>query len=91
MDENSRAEWLKSINDTGSHEALVTHVGAWHEAVKKLDLCGASLGFEFYMASKQWDNARGSLIRSYGRHSDSHSHMVDFLDAAVAHKRTLQR
>jgi hypothetical protein len=90
MDKKTQLRWVEAVGGCSSVEELTLLVDAWMAAVRNSDL-GGSLGFEFYMTAKQWDNAKGSLIRSFGRNSEKHGHLLEFLTAVVDQKRMLKR
>ena len=62
----------------------------WYDGVKAdRGLC-AAVGFEASMARRDWEGAKGSIERTYGRSTRDHQGTLDTLAAAIQCKRMLR-
>jgi len=78
----SRAESLKMLDHL---------MNDWYDGVKAdRGLC-AAVGFETSMARRDWEGAKGSIERTYGRATREHQASLDTLAAAIFSKRLLGR
>jgi hypothetical protein len=78
----SRAESLKTLDHL---------MNDWYDGVKAdRGLC-AAVGFETSMARRDWEGAKGSIERTYGRATREHQASLDTLAAAIFSKRLLGR
>ena len=76
----SRAESLKTLDHL---------MNDWYDGVKAdRGLC-AAVGFETSMARRDWEGAKGSIERTYGRATRDHQSSLDTLAAAIFCKRLL--
>ena len=63
----------------------------WYDGVKAdRGLC-AAVGFEASMQRRDWEGAKGSIERTYGRATRDHQSSLDTLAAAIFCKRLLGR
>lgn len=63
----------------------------WYDGVKAdRGLC-AAVGFEASMKRRDWEGAKGSIERTYGRATRDHQASLDTLAAAIFCKRLLGR
>jgi hypothetical protein len=63
----------------------------WYDGVKTdRGLC-AAVGFEASMERRDWEGAKGSIERTYGRATREHQASLDTLAAAIFSKRLLGR
>jgi len=63
----------------------------WYDGVKAdRGLC-AAVGFETSMERHDWEGAKGSIERTYGRATRDHQGSLDTLAAAIFCKRLLGR
>ena len=71
-------------------QAILDHlVNEWYEGVKAdRGLC-ATVGFEEHMAQRDWEGAKGSIERTFGRANRDHQSSLDTLAAAIMSKRLL--
>jgi hypothetical protein len=61
----------------------------WYDGVKAdRGLC-AAVGFEASMERRDWEGAKGSIERTYGRATREHQASLDTLAAAIFCKRLL--
>jgi hypothetical protein len=61
----------------------------WYDGVKAdRGLC-AAVGFEASMERHDWEGAKGSIERTYGRSTREHQASLDTLAAAIFCKRVL--
>ncbi|HEX4798484.1 MAG TPA: hypothetical protein VFV04_04290 [Burkholderiales bacterium] len=73
--------------DTGA--ALDRLMDEWYEQVKADRGLHAAIGFDSYMERRDWDGAKHSIERTYGRSSREHQQTLDTLAAAVQSRRML--
>ena len=81
--------WAFLASQAISSEALQRVMDDWCETLRDAAPMQASIGFESYMQNRDWESARRSLERTYGRSSAAHQPMRDTLDAAIQNKRML--
>jgi hypothetical protein len=63
----------------------------WYDGVRAdRGLC-AAVGFETSMERRDWEGAKGSIERTYGRATRDHQASLDTLAAAIFSKRLLGR
>jgi hypothetical protein len=63
----------------------------WYAGVRAdRGLC-AAVGFEANMERRDWEGAKGSIERTYGRSTRDHQASLDTLAAAIFCKRVLGR
>ena len=86
---HSHDEWLGRLSRAASAEALGQVMTDWFAGLKDSSQPSGSLGFEFYMQARDWQSAKGSLERSYGRSSGVHRNLVEMLSAAIMQKKLL--
>ena len=79
--------WALRVSRADSYEALNTLMDAWYETIKADVRLRASIGFESYMEARDWDGAKRSMVRSYGRSSLEHQPTLDTLSAAIECRR----
>jgi hypothetical protein len=78
--------WAIRISRTDSSEALDRLMNAWYEAMTMAGTIARSIGFETHMGQRDWESAKGSIVRAYGRSSPEHQSALDTLSAAI-HQR----
>ena len=61
----------------------------WYEGVKADRGLRAAVGFEEHMKRRDWEGAKGSIERTYGRSSRDHQSSLDTLAAAILSKKLL--
>ena len=61
----------------------------WYSQVQADRGLHAAVGFDSGMERRDWDAAKGSIERTYGRSSRDHQGTLDTLAAAIQCKRTL--
>jgi hypothetical protein len=78
----SRADSLVALNRL---------MDQWYDGVRAdRGLCSA-VGFETSMEQRDWEGAKGSIERTYGRATRDHQASLDTLAAAIFSKRLLGR
>jgi hypothetical protein len=63
----------------------------WYDGVKADRGLRAAVGFETSMSRRDWEGAKGSIERTYGRATREHQASLDTLAAAIFSKRLLGR
>jgi hypothetical protein len=63
----------------------------WYDGVKADRSLRAAVGFETSMERRDWEGAKGSIERTYGRATRDHQASLDTLAAAIFCKRLLGR
>jgi len=81
--------WAIRISRTDSCEALDRLMDVWYEAMAAAGAIAGSIGFETHMGQRDWESAKGSIVRAYGRSSPEHQTAVDTLSAAVHQRKVL--
>jgi len=71
--------------------ALDLLMDEWYGAVKSDRGLRAAAGFEKNMELRDWEGAKGSIERTYGRSTREHRASLDTLAAAIFCKRVLGR
>lgn len=61
----------------------------WCEAMTAAGNIARSIGFDTYMGQRDWESAKGSIIRAYGRSNPDHQSTLDTLSAAIHHRNVL--
>ncbi len=81
--------WAIRISRTDSSEALYSLMNLWYEAVTVAGAIARSIGFDAYMGEGDWESAKGSIVRAYGRSSPDHQSTLDTLSAAIHQRKVL--
>ena len=81
--------WAIRVSRADSSDALDRLMDDWYERVKEDKNLHAAIGFDSYMESRDWDAAKHSIERTYGRSSREHQQTLDTLAAAVQWRRML--
>jgi hypothetical protein len=80
--------WAIQISRTDSSEALDRLMDVWYEAMAASGNISRSIGFETHMGQRDWESAKGSIVRAYGRSNPDHQATLDTLSAAI-HQREM--
>jgi hypothetical protein len=80
--------WAIRISRTDSCEALDRLMDVWYEAMAAAGSIARSIAFAAHMGERDWESAKGSIVRAYGRSSPEHQSTLDTLSAAI-HQRKL--
>jgi len=83
------ASWAVRISGADSGEALDRLMELWLEATTAEGNLARSIGFETYMEQRDWEGAKASIVRAYGRSSAAHRISVDTLSAAIQQRNVL--
>jgi hypothetical protein len=89
--------WAIQISRTESGEALDRLMDLWCEAMMAAGSIARSIGFDTHMGQRDWESAKGSIVRAYGRSNPDHQSTLDTLSAAIhqrnvlGHQRRLER
>src|SRR6266704_2694403 len=70
-------------------EALDRLMDAWHEGVTAGGGLQGAIGFDSHMERRDWESAKQSIERTYGRSSLEHRFTLDTLSAAIRSRRML--
>jgi hypothetical protein len=70
--------------------ALESLMDDWYSQVQADRGLQAVVGFDFSMEHRDWDGAKGSIERTYGRSTREHQGTLDTLAAAIQCKRMLR-
>jgi hypothetical protein len=62
---------------------------AWHEGVTAGGGLQGAIGFDSHMERRDWESAKHSIERTYGRSSREHRFTLDTLSAAIQSRRML--
>lgn len=81
--------WATRMSRADSLGALDRLMNDWYAGVRAdRGLC-AAVGFEQNMERRDWEGAKGSIERTYGRSTREHQASLDTLAAAIFCKRVL--
>jgi len=61
---------------------------AWYKGVTAGGGLGGAIGFDSHMEHRDWESAKSSIERTYGRSSRVHQLTLDTLSAAIRNRRT---
>jgi hypothetical protein len=81
--------WAIRVSRTESGEALDRLMDLWCEAMTAAGNIARSIGFDTYMGQRDWEAAKGSIIRAYGRSNPDHQSALDTLSAAIHQRNVL--
>jgi hypothetical protein len=91
MRECAARPWAIRVSGAESLDALDRLMNDWYDGVKAdRGLC-AAVGFEANMERRDWEGAKGSIERTYGRSTREHQASLDTLAAAIFSRRLLER
>ena len=90
MKSSPQVPWALRVSRAGSYKALNDLVDDWYETIKARVRLRASIGFESYMEARDWDGAKRSVERNYGRSSSEHQPTLDTLNAAIQCRRQMK-
>ena len=62
---------------------------AWYIGVLAGGGLNGAVGFDSHMERRDWESAKSSIERTYGRASRQHQLTLDTLSAAIQNRRTL--
>ncbi len=62
---------------------------AWYKGVTAGGGLNGAIGFDSHMERRDWESAKNSIERSYGRSSRAHQLTLDTLSAAIQNRRML--
>ncbi|HET7766943.1 MAG TPA: hypothetical protein VFK92_17795 [Burkholderiales bacterium] len=83
--------WATRMSRAESLTVLDRLMNEWYDGVRAdRGLC-AAVGFETSMERRDWEGAKGSIERTYGRATRDHQASLDTLAAAIFSKRLLGR
>ena len=77
------------MSRAASLAALDSLMNDWYDSVKADRGLHATVGFEERMEQRDWEGAKGSIERTYGRASRDHRSTLDTLAAAILSKKLL--
>lgn len=83
--------WAIRMSGADSLLALDRLMNQWYDGVKADRGLRAAVGFESNMERRDWEGAKGSIERTYGRATRDHQASLDTLAAAIFCKRVLER
>ena len=83
--------WATRMSRADSLIVLDRLMDEWYDGVRAdRGLC-AAVGFEENMQRRDWEGAKGSIERTYGRSTRDHQASLDTLATAIFCKRVLGR
>jgi hypothetical protein len=81
--------WAIQISRTQSSEALDRLMDVWHEAMTATGSIVRTIGFDTFMGQRDWESAKGSIVRAYGRSDPDQQSTLDTLSAAIQRRNLL--
>lgn len=79
--------WAIRVSRAGSSDALNRLMDDWYHGVRADKGLHAAIGFDSYMERRDWDGAKHSIERTYGRSNREHQQTLDTLAAAIQSRR----
>jgi len=81
--------WAVRASRADTSAALDHLMDDWYGQVKADRGLHAAIGFDSHMEHRDWDSAKHSIERTYGRSSREHQQTLDTLAAAIQSRRML--
>jgi hypothetical protein len=78
--------WVLRVSQADSYKALNCLMDDWYQTAKPDHGLQSAIGFESYMEARDWDSAKRSVERTYGRFSTEHQSTLDTLNAAIQNR-----
>jgi hypothetical protein len=87
----SRADppWAVQISRADSCDALDRVMDVWYAAITAAGGVQSTIGFDGHMGQRDWESAKGSIVRTHGRSSPDHQSTLDTLSAAIHQRKML--
>ncbi len=89
MREHPDQPWAIRVSRVDSREALDLLMDAWYKGVMVGGGLNGAIGFDSHMVRRDWESAKNSIERTYGRSSRAHQLTLDTLSAAIRSRRML--
>jgi hypothetical protein len=83
--------WAARVSRADSLALLDRLMNDWYDGVKADRGLRATVGFEENMERRDWEGAKGSIERTFGRSTREHQSTLDTLAAAILSKKLLGR
>ena len=90
MISSPRPEWTLRLMQADSYKALNGVMDDWYATVKADRRLLSSVGLESYMEARNWEGAKRSIERTYGRSSPELQQALDTLGAAIRYRGALR-
>jgi hypothetical protein len=81
--------WAIRVSRADSSESLDHLMDAWYKGVTAGGGLSGAIGFDSHMERRDWESAKSSIERTYGRSSRAHQLTLDTLSAAIQNRRML--
>jgi len=81
--------WAIRVSRADSSKALDSLMDAWYKGVTAGGGLGGAIGFDSHMERRDWESAKSSIERTYGRSSRVHQLTLDTLSAAIQSRKML--
>lgn len=81
--------WAIRVSRADSSDALNRLMDAWYDGVRADRGLHAAIGFDSYMERRDWNSAKHSIERTYGRSNREYQQTLDTLAAAIQSRRML--
>ena len=91
MISSPRHTWALRVSQARSYKELNCLMDDWYETVKADHRLQNSIGFELYLEARDWDSAKRSVERTYGRSCLEHQSTLDTLTAAIRNRIQMNR
>src|SRR5258708_28058476 len=79
--------WAIRVSRADCGEALDLRMDAWYKGVTAGGGLAGAIGFDSHMQRRDWEGAKSSIERTYGRSSRAHQLTLDTLSAAILNRR----
>lgn len=79
--------WAVRVSRADSGDALNRLMDDWYHGVRGDRGLHAAIGFDSYMVCRDWDRAKHSIERTFGRSNREHQQTLDTLAAAIQSRR----
>src|SRR5258708_20166822 len=78
--------WAIRVSRADSSEALDRLMDAWYKGVMAGGGLNGAIGFDSHMARRDWESAKNSIERTYGRSSRWHRLTLDTFIPPLQHR-----
>ena len=87
MMSETQVPWAIRVSRVDSNDALNRLMDDWYQGVRADRGLLAAIGFDSYMERRDWNGAKHSIERTYGRSNREHRQALDTLAAAIHSRR----
>jgi hypothetical protein len=82
--------WPLRVSQADSYKELNCLMDDWYGTIKADYRLQNSMDFESYMGARDWDGAKRSVERTYGRSCPEHRSTLETLNAAIQNRTQMK-